>query len=153
MKRLTLQIAWMAGLLLLAGCGGSGGEDQNKAPDAVPALASPLDAGPRAGEAPVTEALVERGQGLFKTKGCSACHAFGQKLACPDLKGVTMRRTAEWMENQILHPEVMTKDDPISHQLLGVYMKQMPNQGLTQDEARAVIEFFKHRDHELGVIP
>jgi hypothetical protein len=47
----------------------------------------------------------------------------------------------------------MTKDDPISHKLLTEYMKQMPNQGLTQDEARCVIEYFKHRDHELGVIP
>jgi hypothetical protein len=25
----------------------------------------------------------------------------------------------------------------------------MPNQGLTPDEAKAVIEYFKHKDHEL----
>jgi mono/diheme cytochrome c family protein len=152
MKRTLVLFVWMAGVLLLAGCGGSGGGDQTGAPS-VQALASPLDAGPRAGEAPVSEALVERGAGLFKSKGCSACHAFGKKVACPDLKGVTMRRTSEWMQNQILHPEIMTKNDPISHKLLAEYMKQMPNQGLTQDEALMVIEYFKHMDHELGVIP
>jgi hypothetical protein len=27
---------------------------------------------------------------------------------------------------------------------------QMPNQGLTPEEARAVIEFLKHQDHEAG---
>ncbi len=151
MKRIAIWLAALLSLASIAGCG-SGDKNPSGTVDAVQALSSPYDAGPRAGEAPVAQALVERGAGLFKSKGCSACHAFGQKLACPDLKGVTMRRTSEWMEHQILHPEIMTKDDPISHKLLGEYMKQMPNQGLTQDEARAVIEFFKHKDHELGVI-
>ena len=52
------------------------------------------------------------------------------------------------MENQILHPDKMTRDDPISHQLFGQYALQMPNQGLTRNEARAVIEFLKHKNHE-----
>jgi hypothetical protein len=29
-------------------------------------------------------------------------------------------------------------------------MLQMPNQGLTPDEARSVIEFLKHKDAEAG---
>ena len=58
------------------------------------------------------------------------------------------RRTAIWIENQILHPEVMTKEDPISHELFAKFSLQMPNQKLTDDEARAVIEFFKHKDKE-----
>ena len=59
-----------------------------------------------------------------------------------------MRRTAAWMEQQILHPDLMVKQDPISRQLFAQFALQMPNQGLTPDEARAVIEYFKHRDHE-----
>ena len=140
------------GLLLVAGCGGGGGQGNASNPG-VSAAVSPYDAGPRAGEAPVVKAMAEEGAGLFKTKGCSACHAFGQRLTCPDLKGVTMRRTASWMEHQILHPEIMTKEDPISRQLLGVYAQQMPNQGLTPDQAHAVIEFFKHKDEEAGLTP
>src|SRR5262249_27214727 len=102
----------------------------------------------RAGELPIVESRVEAGEKLFQSKGGSACHAFGKKLTCPDLDGVTMRRTAVWMENQILHPDVMVKQDPISQQLFDQYALQMPNQGLTPDEARAVIEFLKHKNHE-----
>jgi len=114
------------------------------------AAVSKYDAGPRAGESEANEAIAEQGKTLFQTKGCSACHTFGKKMSGPDLHGVTMRRTALWMENQILHPEVMTKEDPISHQLLGEMALQMPNQGLTPGQARAVIEFLKHQDHEAG---
>ena len=99
------------------------------------------------------EDQAEKGEKLFTSKGCSACHAFGRRLTCPDLRGVSMRRTAVWMENQILHPDVMVKEDPISHGLFAQYALQMPNQGLTPDEARAVIEYFKEQDHEAGLTP
>ncbi|HEY6868105.1 MAG TPA: cytochrome c [Candidatus Eisenbacteria bacterium] len=112
------------------------------------AAVSPYDSGPRAGEQPIDESLVKKGEALFQAKGCSACHGFGRRISCPDLNGVTMRRTAQWMEHQILHPEVMTKQDPIAHQLFAQYSLQMPNQGLTADEAHAVIEFLKHKNHE-----
>ena len=144
-------LRWCVALLgigLAAGCGGGKGGSDAKAPVAK----SPYDNGPRAGESPVAVALAAKGEGLFKTKGCSACHAFGQKLTCPDLKGVTMRRTSEWMQHQILHPEIMTKEDPIARQLFETYLTQMPNQGLTQDEAMSVIEFFKKKNQELQVI-
>jgi mono/diheme cytochrome c family protein len=109
---------------------------------------SAYDAGPRAGEAPVDPSLVKKGEALFQSKGCSACHGFGRRISCPDLNGVTMRRTAAWMEHQILHPDVMTKQDPIAHQLFAQYSLQMPNQGLTADEAHAVIEFLKNKNRE-----
>jgi mono/diheme cytochrome c family protein len=144
-------IAWCAtlvGIVLVSGCGGGGGT-----PTPAAEATSPYDKGPRAGESPVAEALAVKGEALFKSKGCSACHAFGQRLTCPDQKGVTMRRTAEWIEHQILHPEIMTKEDPIAKKLLAEYVQQMPNQGVTPEEARQIIEFFKKKDHELGVIP
>ena len=150
MSRITLWCVALAGAALVAGCGGGG---KGAGDGAGPGAKSPYDKGPRAGEAPVAEALAKKGEALFKTKGCSACHAFGQRLTCPDQKGVSMRRTSEWLQHQILHPEIMTKEDPIAKQLLAEYVQQMPNQGLTQDEAMAVIEYFKHKDHELGVIP
>lgn len=143
----------------LAGCSGgksSEGTAGGGAPAATPAATggvaatSQYDTGPRAFETPADKALAEQGEGLFKTKGCSACHAFGQKLTGPDLAGVSKRRTAVWMENQILHPEVMTKSDPISHELFATFALQMPNQGLTPEQAKAVIEYFKHKDQEAG---
>jgi len=143
----------------LSGCGGAKDAGEEKAatvsststpsPGAV-ALPANLDQGPRAGESDYEEAKAKLGEALFKDKGCSACHAFGKRVTGPDLAGVSMRRTQAWMEQQILHPETMTKQDPISHQLFAQFALQMPNQGLTPEEARAVIEYFKHKDHEVG---
>jgi cytochrome c551/c552 len=114
------------------------------------AAVSQYDGGPRAFETTGNEEMAEHGKTLFQTKGCSACHTFGKRSTGPDLAGVSQRRTAAWMEHQILHPDVMVKQDPISHGLFAQFALQMPNQGLTSDEAKAVIEYFKHRDHEAG---
>ncbi len=160
-RRVSLTTALFLTTLLAAGCGGQKSGDQSAAPGATATpppssggsstvlAVSKYDSGPRAAESAVDQAKAEVGEKLFQTKGCSACHAFGKKVTGPDLAGVTHRRTALWMENQILHPEVMTKEDPISHDLLAKHMLQMPNQKLTEDEARAVIEYFKHKDKEL----
>ncbi len=146
----------------LAGCGKQAGEGSSGSSPASSAAAqapggagpggvaatSAYDSGPRAGESPVDGARAAEGEKLFQTKGCSACHGFGRRISCPDLNGVTTRRTHEWMEHQILHPEVMTKQDPIAHQLFAQYSLQMPNQKLTEAEAQAVIEFLKRKNHE-----
>src|SRR5512140_1345376 len=141
---LLAKVALLAALLFLSpGCG-------RKAPEttAEPPVTSPLDTGPRAGEFPVAERLAIKGQGLFKAKGCTACHAFGRPLTGPDLRGVSMRRSVRWMENQILHPEIMIVEDPITISLYNTYLTRMANQGLTPDEALCVIEFLKRQDED-----
>ncbi|HET9326321.1 MAG TPA: cytochrome c [Candidatus Eisenbacteria bacterium] len=145
----------LAALAAAMGCGGSKSADEGKdearastGGSGASASASKFDQGPRAGESAANEELAERGEKLFQEKGCSACHAFGKRSAGPDLAGVSMRRTARWMENQILHPDVMVKEDPISRAMFGEFALQMPNQGLTPEEAKAVIEYFKHQDQE-----
>jgi mono/diheme cytochrome c family protein len=136
--------------LCAAACQPKSADSSSGPPSATPASTSgsKYDSGPRAGEQPVDDARAEIGEQLFKDKGCSACHAFGHKLTCPDLDGVTMRRTDKWIENQILHPEVMTKEDPIARGLFAQYALQMPNQKLTPEEARSVIEYLKHQNRE-----
>jgi mono/diheme cytochrome c family protein len=140
-------VAAAVALMAVAGCGGSGSGD-GAGPSGVTATGSLFDTGPRAGEAPPDEQLAEVGEKLFKTKTCSTCHGFGVRITGPDLQGVTDRRTAAWMEQQMLHPDVMTKEDPISHELLGKYAVQMPNLMLKPEEAKALIEFLKHKDQE-----
>jgi cytochrome c551/c552 len=166
-------VAWL--LLLVTstlaafGCGGGTGSDQTAGtpsssstttpapavPETTPAAPLPAtsryDDGPRAGEAAVKATLAASGEKLFQTKGCVVCHGFGKKVTCPDLVGVSMRRTAQWMEQQILHPEVMVKEDRISAELRTHYALPMTNQGLKPDEAKAVIEFLKRKDREAGV--
>lgn len=146
MKRWLLWGAVFGLSFVPAGCGGGSPTSETKT--AVPS-GSPYDVGPRASEYPVAEALAEKGAALFKSKGCTACHAFGKRLTGPDLKGVTRRRTTKWMEQQILHPEIMTKEDPISRELMDQYALRMSNQGLTQDETTSVIEYLKKLDEEL----
>jgi cytochrome c551/c552 len=108
-----------------------------------PGAISKYDDGPRAAESPVDAAMAAEGRTLFTNKGCITCHGFGKKVIGPDLKGVATRRTAQWLEQQILHPEVMTREDPIAHALLVEYKVPMTNQKLTPDEARKVIEYLK----------
>lgn len=152
------RILWLCMVLATAGCGGGGSESGSATPPAAgaagataaSALPADLDKGPRASESPVDAALAEQGEALFKTKACSACHAFGAKATGPDLAGVATRRTARWIESQILHPDLMVKSDPIARELFAKHALQMPDQGLSPEEARAVIEYFKHRDHEDG---
>ncbi len=142
-------------VLALAGCGGK--KSAESQPTSAPAAASPaapaaqapfvvppdLNTGPRAGESPVDEALAAQGASLFTSKTCATCHGFGKKIQCPDLKPVPMQRTERWMEAQIMHPDVMTKQDPTSIQLMKQYSLQMPNMNVTQDQAKALIEYIK----------
>jgi cytochrome c len=143
-------------LASLAGCGGKPAEESPSSSTPAPStpatsevLAKSLyDDGPRAGETPVDAAAAAVGEKLFSTKGCTACHAWGKRLTGPDLKDVTKRRTQAWMEQQILHPDVMIKTDPISREMFGQFALQMPKQGLTEAEAKQVIEYLKKRDKD-----
>lgn len=146
----------LGALLALAGCGGQPSSESTPAAPAggsapaaggsAVAAVSKYDAGPRAADSPADHEAAERGEKLFKEKGCSACHAFGTRMSGPDLAGVSRRRTAEWMENQILHPDVMVKEDPIARQLFATHAMQMPNQGLTPGQAKDVVEYLKSQD-------
>ncbi len=158
--KLLAMLALILGLPVIAGCG-SQGEAQQPSTSAASGTATTtttaaklttipanLDAGPRAQTESRDEARAEVGEKLFSNKGCTACHAFGQKMSGPDMAGVTTRRTSKWMENQILHPDLMVKQDPAARALFAQFALQMPRQGLSADEARAVIEYLKKKDHE-----
>lgn len=167
-------VAWGWCAVIILGLSGCGGGQQNTtttenvapsdtAPSAlthapadtanIPAV-SPYDDGPRAGESAVNAALATTGEGLFKTKGCVTCHVYGKKQTTgPDLKGVSMRRTALWMQNQIMHPEVMVKTDPITRALVAEYKVPMINMQVSEDQAKALIEFLKREDKKAGAGP
>ncbi len=98
---------------------------------------------------PINHELAEKGEEIFKTKGCSGCHTIGKgRLTGPDLAGVTKRRSLEWIQNWILHPEVMLERDPIARELLATYLVRMPNQNLTREQAEAVIMYLREKDSE-----
>jgi len=93
----------------------------------------------------IDEAMVEKGKEIYKTN-CTSCHKMKKRLVGPALDGVTVRRTPEWIMNMILNPDEMVKEDPTAKALLAEYLAPMANQSLKEDEARAILEFFRSRD-------
>jgi hypothetical protein len=45
--------------------------------------------------------------------------------------------------NMVLNPQEMLQKDATAQELLAQFMTQMPNQNLTEEEARAVLEYFR----------
>ena len=91
----------------------------------------------------VDQAMVTKGADVFK-KMCTACHREGKKFIGPAPNGILKRRTPEWVMNMILDPEGMVKNDPLAKQLLIEFNgSPMANQNLTEEDARAVLEYFR----------
>lgn len=94
----------------------------------------------------IDAAMATKGAELFKNM-CSACHKMDKKFIGPQISGVTERRTPEWIMNMILNPEQMIKEDPIAKKLLvESNMAVMANQNLSEEEARAILEYFRQFD-------
>ena len=75
---------------------------------------------------------------------CLACHRVGKKFIGPAPNGVLERRTPEWVMNMILNPQEMVQQDPLAKDLLQEFNgSPMSNQGLTEDQARAILEYFR----------
>ncbi len=78
---------------------------------------------------------------------CSSCHKLtGEKLVGPGWKGVTERRKPEWIMNFITNPDPMIDKDPQVQAQLEICLVRMPNQNLTDDDARHVLEFMRKND-------
>jgi len=90
----------------------------------------------------IDAALAQRGQELFTVK-CSACHKMGERYVGPALGDVTERRTGAYIMNMILNPDEMIQMHPEAKALFAQFMTPMANQNLTEDEARAVLEFLR----------
>jgi cytochrome c551/c552 len=91
----------------------------------------------------IDQAMAAKGDEIYK-KMCTACHRPDKKFIGPAPKGVLERRTPEWVMNMILNPEEMVQKDPLAKDLLMEFNgAPMANQNLTEEEARAVLEYFR----------
>lgn len=155
MKNITTTLILLFAVLFW-GCSGDSGKkntDDKKEPKKVevkkPEKIDPMKdegVGPVKGlklDANIDQALVKKGAELFKLK-CTACHKPYRKFIGPDLAGVTERRTPSWIMNMILDPDKMVKNNEIAKKLLMDFNgSPMANQNLTQEEARAILEYFR----------
>ena len=116
--------------------GGANVDLSNKGIGPVKTVNPPLAATP-------DQALAEKGKELFKIN-CTACHKPTKKFIGPAPKGILERRAPEWVLNMILNPEGMIAEDPIAKQLLAeANGAPMANQHLTEEQARAILEYFR----------
>ena len=94
----------------------------------------------------VDEQMVEQGSVLYSQK-CTACHKIGETFIGPPPNGILKRRTPAWVMNMILNPEVMLKEDQLAKDLFMEFNgAPMANQGLTKEEARSILEYFRTLD-------
>lgn len=98
----------------------------------------------------IDDAMAAEGQTTF-TAFCSACHKFGERYVGPDLAGVTVRRSPEWVMNMILNTNEMIFEDETAYELLAEYMTPMAQLPLTEEQARGLLEYFRQVDRDLGL--
>ena len=91
----------------------------------------------------IDQAVATHGADVFK-KMCTACHRTDKKFIGPAPKNILSRRSPEWIMNMILNPDEMVQKDPLAKALLIEFNgSPMANQSLTEDDARAVLEYFR----------
>lgn len=95
---------------------------------------------------PLNEQWVAEGKAVYDVK-CQSCHKLtDEKLVGPGWKGVTQKRRPEWILNMITNVDMMLETDPDAQRLLEECLVRMPNQSLTKEEARKVLEFQRRND-------
>jgi cytochrome c551/c552 len=97
---------------------------------------------------PLDQTMVAKGKDIYNLK-CSACHKLDNtKLVGPGWKDVTKRRKPEWVMNFVTNVDEMLNKDPKAMAMLEECLVRMPNQNLSQDDARAIFEFMRQNDGE-----
>jgi cytochrome c2 len=91
----------------------------------------------------IDQAVAGKGKGTYDVK-CQACHSTGpNRIVGPGWKGITTRREPAWIMNMIMNIDVMLESDPEAQKLLEQCLVRMPNQNLSKEEARQVLEFMR----------
>ena len=91
-------------------------------------------------------AMAASGEKVFTVK-CASCHKLtDERLVGPGFTGVTGRHTPDWIMNFATNPDPMIDKDPKAQAMLELCLVRMPNQNLTDDDARHVYEFMRKND-------
>jgi cytochrome c551/c552 len=91
-------------------------------------------------------AMVDAARKIFEIK-CSPCHKLSdEKLVGPGWKGITRRRTPEWIMNFATNVDEMLARDPQAQAQLDICLVRMPNQNLSDEDARHILEFMRKND-------
>ena len=144
--------------LFIAACaGGDAPQSTNISDPSTEAASSPAvaDYDPNRGEGKfkevklepkLDEAMALKGKNISDLK-CLSCHKLtDEKLVGPGWKDVTKRNTPEWIMNFMTNTDVMIDKDPKVQAMLEICMVRMPNQNLSDEDTRAILEFMRQND-------
>ncbi len=142
----------IVGMALLIGCGGQDSGNQQAGSESNKDDTGLTEFEQENGIGPVTEqislgeinkSLAQEGEALFETK-CSACHKLDERYVGPPQRDLLDRRSPEYIMNMILNPAEMVKKHPEAKKMLAEFMTPMPNQNLSREEARSILEYFRY---------
>ena len=144
-------------LLLTTACGSKDPEQNTNTEAPKSMVADPETYDPKRGEGKwnaenvileetLNESWVSSGESIANVK-CTSCHKMTEeKLVGPGWKDVTKRRTGAWIMNFITNPDPMIDKDPQVQAQLELCLVRMPNQSLSDAEARNILEFMRKND-------
>ncbi len=141
-------------IFLVFACGEKGEKPSDKAKKAMTEKQAPVaDNGKGFGATtsvtlnnPLDPEMVKRGLAIYDMK-CAACHKLkGRRIVGPSWAGLTSKRKPEWIMNMITNVEVMLDKDPTAQKLLEECLTRMPNQNVSEEDARDLLEFIYQND-------
>ncbi|MCH8569076.1 MAG: cytochrome c [Balneolales bacterium] len=153
--------AFIASILLVASlvaCGNSDGQNNEQAQRSSSTNGAELSSfelehgiGPITSRMTIDDfdlGMAQRGREIFESK-CAACHQMENRLVGPPIKGLTERRSPEFLMNMILNPNDMARKHPEGQKMMREYMMVMPFQNISEEEAREIVEYFRKVDKGL----
>lgn len=93
-----------------------------------------------------------RGEEAYLKGGCNGCHVIGQVSSGPDLTGVLLRheKGESWVYSFIKNPAKHYEEEYVKS-LINFFNLRMPNQNMTDQETKDIIEYLKWIDENAGV--
>lgn len=151
MKKRT--VLWVVSILVYA-CS-QGGKQPSETGTTETTTKQPADYDPKRGlgkydhielDEKLDAQLAKEGKTIADLK-CASCHKYtDERLVGPGWAGVTKKHQPAWIMNFITNPDPMIDKDPELQAQLEICLVRMPNQNLTDEDARKILEFMREND-------
>ena len=106
-----------------------------------------LTVGASQAQAQENDAQLKRGGMLWYNRGCRGCHGVGKKNAGPDLAGLEMRRSKEWITKWLKETDTMIASDSVAIAMVEEYNgAKMPKQKFSDSDIDALLAFLRYEE-------
>ncbi len=149
MKRALTPLLGLFLLVIIAGCGDAADRTPESADEPENGLTAfeeehgigpfteVVELGPE-----IDEAMARMGQEVFEFN-CEACHALDERFVGPPLGNILDIRSPTFVMNMIMNPSEMAQRHPVVQELLREYPVVMPYQNISEEQARAIVEYLR----------